>query len=69
MKNLRIILIGQGLSGSLEHLPVVLIKKSVIDGDLRRCKGGRGNKVEVRVTGKLASEPEERLLEVVVGLG
>lgn len=41
----------------------------MIDSDLGWCKSWSGNKFQCSVSDKLSCEPEERLLEVVVGLG
>ena len=41
----------------------------MVDLDLRRCKSGSSDKFELGVADQLPSQPEEGLLEVVVGLG
>jgi hypothetical protein len=41
----------------------------LVDLDLRRCKSGSSDKFELRVADQLPSQPEEGLLEVVVGFG
>lgn len=48
---------------------VVLLHQVVVNLDLRRSEGGCGNELKVRVADQLASEPQEGLLKVVVGLG
>jgi hypothetical protein len=40
-----------------------------VDLNFRRSKGRSGDEFEVCVSDELAGEPEERSLEVVVGLG
>lgn len=47
----------------------VLVENGLVDLDLGRRKGGGGDKVERLVADEFPGEPEERLLEVVVGLG
>lgn len=42
---------------------------SRVNGDLGWSKGRCSNKVKVGVANELASEPEEWLLKIVVGLG
>lgn len=43
-------------------------KKELLFTHLRRSQGRHGNELEVGVSEKLASKPEERFFEVVVGL-
>ena len=47
----------------------VLVENSLVDLDLGRGKSGGGDKVKSLVANEFPGEPEERLLEVVVGLG
>lgn len=49
-------------------LLVVLLHKLCIDLNFRRSKGRGGDKVEAWVANELSGEPQEGLLEVVVGL-
>jgi hypothetical protein len=56
------------LRGSV-HLRLVLGKEVLINGNLWRCQGRRCDKLQSGVANKLASEPQEGLLEVVVRLG
>jgi len=65
----RIFLIRQRHGRSFGHFLLVLIKQFLVDLDLRRCKSGSSDKFELRVADQLPSQPEEGLLEVVVGLG
>jgi len=64
-----ILLIGQRHLGGGVHLLLVLEKNGLVDLDLWGSKGGCGDKLELSVADELPCEPEERLLEVVVGLG
>ena len=66
---ISIILIRKRKGSSLVHLVLVLGHKSLVNLDLRRSKGGRGDKLEGRVADELSGEPEEGLLKVVVRLG
>lgn len=75
---------AEGGKAHLEVVSVLVGKRSVDGGlgvgielgtlllgevNLRGSEGRGGDEVERRVANELASEPEERLLEVVVGLG
>lgn len=51
------------------HVGLILREQLGVDRDLRGSKGGGRDKLESGVADELAGEPEERLLEVVVGLG
>jgi hypothetical protein len=51
------------------HLLLVLIHQLLIDLHFGRGESRRGDEFELRVTDEFSSEPEEGLLEVVVGLG
>lgn len=64
-----IILLGKRNSDGAVQLVGVLGHESGVDGNLWGSKGRGGNKLEGGVTNQLAGEPEEGLLEVVVGLG
>lgn len=66
---ISIILIRKRKGSSLVHLVLVLGHKSLVNLDLRRSKGRRGDKLEGRVADELSGEPEEGLLKVVVRLG
>ena len=66
---ISIILIGKRHGRSIVHLLLVLLHQLRVDLNLRRSQGRRSNELELRVADQLASEPEEGLLEVVVGLG
>lgn len=64
-----VVLIGKRSgSGGLE-LGVVLSHELLVNLDLRGSKSGSSGKLEGGVADQLPCEPEERLLEVVVGLG
>src|SRR5690554_8041449 len=67
--DVRIILIGKGLLCGLSHLLLRLLHGGHVDGDLRGGERGRSNKLQSLVADELSGEPEEGLLEVVVGLG
>ena len=56
-------------AGGVAYLEFVLCDGVGVDGDLWRFERGRLDEGEVRVADELAREPEEGLLEVVVGLG
>ena len=64
-----IIFIGQRHLSGVLHLLSVLLENSLVDRNLGRRKSGSGDKVQRLVADKFPGEPEERLLEVVVGLG
>jgi hypothetical protein len=64
-----VVLVGEGRVGGDSELVLVLGHELLVDDDLGRRKGGGGDKLERLVADELASEPEEGLLEVVVGLG
>ena len=64
-----IVLIGQGSSSGSLELGVILSHELLVDLDLRRSKSRGGSELEGRVANELSCKPEERLLEVVVGLG
>lgn len=51
------------------QLLLVLLHEGGIDLDLWRGQGRGGDKFEVGIARELAGQPQERLLEVVVGLG
>jgi hypothetical protein len=64
-----VILTRKGHGGGLVHLLLVLLEKSLVDLGGGGSKSGGGNKFQSSVSNELACEPEEGLLEVVVGLG
>lgn len=64
-----VILVGQRHLRRAVQFPLVICQHVGINLDLGRGKGGLGDKLERRVADELACEPEEGLLEVVVGLG
>jgi len=64
-----IVLVGEGHVGGILHLLLVLLENSLVDLDLWGSKGGGSDEVKSLVADKLSCEPQERLLEVVVGLG
>merc|ERR1712000_462205 len=63
------LLTRQRHSGGSVHLLAVLLEEGLVDLGGGRSKGGGGNKFQRGVADELAGEPEEGLLEVVVGLG
>ena len=64
-----LVILGQG--GVLGLLDVLLDLglPGGVHGDLWGHEGGHGHELQVRVTDEFPSQPEERLLKVVVGLG
>jgi len=64
-----VILIGKRHLSSICHLLLVLLENRLINLDFRGSKSWGGNEVEGLVTDELPGEPEEWLLEVVIGLG
>jgi len=70
-KNLQVLIIisGKLCSSSGSHLSLVLVHKSHIDSNLSRLKGRILGELQLVVAGELTSEPEEGLLELIVGLG
>jgi hypothetical protein len=64
-----VILIRQRQLGGVLHLLSVLVEHSLVDLDLGRRKGGGGDELQSLVADEFPGEPEEGLLEVVVGLG
>lgn len=66
---IRILLVWQRHGCSFGHFLVVLIEQLLVDCDLWWGKSGSRNEVKLRVTDQFASQPEERLLEVIIGLG
>ena len=64
------VLVFVGQYGGLRFLQILLDLVSVIVHlDLGWEQGGHGDEFQIRVTDQLAGQPQERLLEVVVGLG
>lgn len=55
--------------GGLVHLLAVLFQELLVDLGSGGSQSGSSNELKLRVADKLAGEPEEGLLEVVVGLG
>jgi len=66
---IRVLLVRQRHGGSLGHFLVVLIHQLLVDLDLGRSEGNLSDELQSLVANKLASEPQERFLEVVVRLG
>ena len=66
---ISIILIWKRHLLRLVHFLLVLVHELLVDLDLGRSESGRSNELQLGITDELASEPEEGLLEVVVGLG
>jgi hypothetical protein len=64
-----VILIWQGLGSCIGHLLAVLLELLVVDGDLGGSKSGSGDELQLGVANQFPGEPQEGLLEVVVGLG
>lgn len=64
-----VILVWQRSVGSSLELLVVDVHKSLVNLNLRGCKGRRSGKLERRVADQLTCQPQEGLLKVVVGLG
>ena len=48
---------------------MVLVELCLVDLHFRWCEGRRGDEFELRVADQFSGQPEEGLLEVVVGLG
>ena len=63
---IRIFFVRQRHGGCLRHLLVVLIHQLLVDLNLGRSKGDFSDKLQSLVTDKLAGEPQERFLKVVV---
>ena len=63
-----VILIWKRHLRSILHLLLVLFESGLVDCDLGRSKSWCGHKLERAVSDQFPSKPEERLLEVVVGL-
>jgi len=64
-----VLLVGEWHVGSGFHLLLVLLENSLVDLDFWGSEGWCGDELKRLVTDQLAGEPEEGLLEVVVGLG
>jgi len=64
-----VVLVGEGHLGSILHLLLVLLKQGLVDGGGWGSKGRCGNEFQTWVTDELSRQPQEWLLEVVVGLG
>jgi len=64
-----VFLVGQRHVCSSLHLLLVLLEHGLVDLDFWWCKSRCGDELERLVTNEFSSEPEERLLEVVVRLG
>lgn len=67
--HISILLIWQRRSSGLLQLGLVLVHQSRVDLDLGRRQSWGSDELERLVADELACEPQERLLEVVVGLG
>lgn len=63
-----VVLIGEGHSGGGVHLLLVLGEEGLVDLDLRGREGEAGDELKGLVADEFPGEPEEGLLEVVVGL-
>jgi hypothetical protein len=50
------------------HLLLVLLEKGLVDGGGGWCESRCGNEFQSGIADKLSCQPEERFLEVVVGL-
>ena len=64
-----IILIWEWGVGSLVEIGLVLVEEGLVDGDFWWSKSWGSDELEPWVAHKLAGQPQEWLLEVVVGLG
>lgn len=64
-----VVFVGQRRSLGRLELLLVLGHEVLVDLHLRRSQGRRSNELETRVAHKLAREPQEGLLEVVVRSG
>jgi len=64
-----VVLRRQLCAGGSGHLCVVLLHQSDIDSNLSRLEGRILSEVEVLGASELTSEPQERLLELIVALG
>lgn len=62
-------LVRQRSGGGLVHLLLILGKEILVDLGSGRSQSGGGNELKLGVANELAGEPQEGLLEVVVGLG
>jgi len=54
---------------SILHFLLVLLQQSLVDSGGGRGKGRSSNEFQSWVSNKLACQPEERLLKVIIGLG
>lgn len=64
-----IILIRQGHPRRILHLLIILLQQRLIDLHRRRRERDPSHEIQPGVADELAREPQEGLLEVVVGLG
>jgi len=64
-----VVILREGLSSRTLELHLVLRHQSFIDLDFWRCERRSSDELEGGVADELTSEPQERLLEVVVRLG
>ena len=62
-------LTGQRQSSGIVHLLLVLGQESLVNLGGGRSQGRGGNELQSGVANELAGQPQEGLLEVVVGLG
>jgi len=63
------VLFWKGNSLSLCQFSVVLRHQGLVNMNLSRCKCRSSNKLKSWVANQFASKPQERLLEIIVGLG
>lgn len=66
---ITVVLIRQRSSSSALEFGVVLSHEGLVDLDLGGSKSGSSSELESVVADELSRQPEERLFEVVVGLG
>jgi len=64
-----VVVVGEGLGRRLRELGLEPLLRRLVDGELGGLEGGGLHERQGVVAGQLAGDPEEGLLEVVVGLG
>jgi hypothetical protein len=64
-----IVLIWKWHLGGILHFLLILLQQSLVDSGGGRGKSGSSDEFQSRVANKLSCQPEEWLLEVVIGLG
>jgi hypothetical protein len=64
-----VLLIGQRHSRRVLHLLLILLHRRLIDLNFRWCERRGSDKLQTLVADQLPREPQEGLLEVVVGFG